>query len=108
TYEQVKNHFSCRELDDVLVTGKKLPLRIYELMGYLDMPERVCRMVRRFHQGLSFYRNQEWRQAEDSFRQVLEINPHDQPARVYLSRCQACRQTSVPENWDGIFTCKTK
>ncbi len=38
TYELVKNHFICRELDYIRVKGKKLPVKIYEL---LDRKEGV-------------------------------------------------------------------
>jgi adenylate cyclase len=36
TYEIVKDHFITRELDLIRVKGKKLPVRIYELMGRKD------------------------------------------------------------------------
>jgi adenylate cyclase len=36
TYEHIKDHFICRELDYIRVKGKYLPVKIYELMGKKD------------------------------------------------------------------------
>jgi adenylate cyclase len=35
TYEEVKDHFIVNELPPVMVKGKALPLRIFEVMGLL-------------------------------------------------------------------------
>jgi adenylate cyclase len=38
TYEQVKERFVCRELDNIRVKGKQQPVKIYEVMDYLGEP----------------------------------------------------------------------
>jgi adenylate cyclase len=38
TYEQVKDRFICRELDNIRVKGKQKPVKIHEVMDYLGAP----------------------------------------------------------------------
>jgi adenylate cyclase len=62
--EKIKGRFFCRELDCVQVKGKKKPVKIYELIGRDGVPGNLVRGVEYFHQGLGFYRRQEWDRAE--------------------------------------------
>jgi adenylate cyclase len=38
TYEQVKDRFVCRELDNIRVKGKQKPVKIFQVMDYLGEP----------------------------------------------------------------------
>ncbi len=108
TYEKVKDHFFCRELDQVRVKGKIQPVKIYELIDRDGVPDNVREGVTYFHQALAFYRNQDWDRAEEFFLKVLKVNPSDRTVPVYLKRCQELREESLPADWDGVFVAKTK
>jgi adenylate cyclase len=91
TYEVVKNELFCRELDAVRVKGKKLPVRIFELLG--DKKDAA-----------------EWREFEaiTAFKGVIEVRPEDSPARLYVERCEELKANPPEGEWDGVFTMTKK
>ncbi|OGL43035.1 MAG: hypothetical protein A2161_01200 [Candidatus Schekmanbacteria bacterium RBG_13_48_7] len=110
TYEHVKNQVLARELDLIRVKGKKQAVKIYELICHLDDP--LCidkkKIIDEFHSGLHSYKNKNWTEAEKKFRNVLESDSNDGPSKIYLDRCRMFRMSPPPEDWDGIFSMKTK
>lgn len=93
--------FLIRELDHILVRGKTKPVVIYELRDYLP-PEGPPEELPLFAQGLEDYRRRQWERAGENFQQVLELNPRDGAARLYLRRCRAFLKNPPPEDWQGI------
>jgi adenylate cyclase len=108
THEVVKGSFYCRELDAVRVKGKKLPIRIYELLGDRKDAAQWQPWVEPFEAGLAKYREQQWDEAGALFQHVLEINPGDTPARLYLERCESLSQCPPAADWDGVCTMTRK
>ena len=108
TYEKAKHEFFCRELDYARVKGKMKPVTIYELIGRNGVPEKLRQGVDYFHQGLTYYRRQDWDKAEEMFQRAVEVNPDDQTASLYLDRCRACGTANLPSDWDGVYVCETK
>ncbi|HXV07015.1 MAG TPA: hypothetical protein VD791_03240, partial [Burkholderiales bacterium] len=53
--------------------------------------------------GLEAYRQRDWDEALALFRQTLTLFPGDGPARTMAERCEACRRTPPPAQWDGVF-----
>ncbi|MFH1912175.1 MAG: adenylate/guanylate cyclase domain-containing protein, partial [Pseudomonadota bacterium] len=108
TYELVKDELFCRELDAVRVVGKKLPVRIYELLGEKREGAQWQEFVGRFETGLAKYREGLWEEAISAFRSVLEVRPEDYPARLYIERCEALKKNPPEGAWDGVFTMMKK
>jgi adenylate cyclase len=108
TYEAVKNVLFCRELDSVRVKGKKLPVRIYELMGEKQDAEKWGNAISLFEEGLSKYKQGLWNEAIECFQKVLEIRPVDPPSRLYIERCEALKENPPEGPWDGVFTMTRK
>lgn len=108
TLAQIKDEFFCRELDSVQVKGKKLPVRIFELLGYRKDAAQWQEFVGRFEAGLAKYRTGLWDEAITAFRSVLDVRPEDYPARMYIERCEALKEHPPEGEWDGVFTMKTK
>ncbi|MFK5971372.1 MAG: hypothetical protein QM487_14820 [Candidatus Marithrix sp.] len=44
----------------------------------------------------------EFEDASQFFENILEINPDDKAAQIYLKRCQYYKKYEVSEDWDGI------
>jgi adenylate cyclase len=108
TYEAVKDVLFCRELDSVRVKGKKLPVRIFELMGEKKDAEKWGNFVSLFEDGLLKYKQGLWDGAIECFQKALETRPHDPPTHLYIGRCQALKENPPEGPWDGVFTMTRK
>jgi adenylate cyclase len=108
TYEAVKDSLFCRELDSVRVKGKKLPVKIYELLGERRDAARWDSWLAVFNEGLARYKEERWDEAIARFEKVLELNPGDPPSQLYISRCQSLRENPPEGEWDGVFTMTKK
>lgn len=108
TYAIVKDDFTCRQIDAVRVKGKKLPVRIFELICERQDAPRWREFLDRFETGLTKYREGLWDEAIASFRGVLEIKPDDYPAQLYIDRCEALKENPPAGEWDGVFTMTKK
>lgn len=110
TAELIKGGFLLRELDVVRVKGKKLPVRVYELLGNSDasLTEEQRRLLDLYASGLETYRQQRWDEAMSYFEDALGIIPEDGPSRVMVGRCQIYQSSPPPPDWDGVFVMKTK
>ncbi|HQB15056.1 MAG TPA: adenylate/guanylate cyclase domain-containing protein, partial [Syntrophales bacterium] len=108
TYEVVKEEVFCRELDAVRVKGKKLPVKIYELICERKDAAEHEEYIGRFHAGLAHYKAARWDEGIAAFKSVLEIRPDDPPAKLYIQRCQDLKENPPEGEWDGVFTMTRK
>ena len=108
TYNAVKETMCCRELDWVRVKGKKLPVKIYELLGEKKEEGRKKDFIAAFEAGLALYRASKWDEAIASFQKVLTIQAGDEASHIYIERCKNLKEQPPPQPWDGVFTMKTK
>jgi len=108
THEVVKDEFFFRELDAVRVKGKKLPVRIFELLGEQKDKAQWQEFTESFEKGLELYRSGRWDEAIAKFKNVLEAKPGDFPAQLYIERCEALKENPPEGKWDGVFTMTRK
>jgi adenylate cyclase len=108
THEIVKDRFFCRELDSVRVKGKKLPVRIYELLGESKDAVRWEPWVSIFEEGLALYKEGRWDEAIERFEKVLKAKYGDAPSELYISRCKSLKEHPPEGEWDGVFTMTRK
>jgi adenylate cyclase len=108
TYAAVKDVLFCRELDAVRVKGKKLPVKIYELLGEKKDSANWEKYVSLFEEGLSKYKQGLWDEAIAAFRKVLELRPDDASAKLYIDRCEELKKNPPEGPWDGVFTMTRK
>ncbi len=110
TYEGVKEHFYCRQLDLLVVKGKTEPVRVFELMAKRSAPgaEHTQEIISIYQEGLDYYLAKNWDQAIEKFRQVLSLKPEDGPSETYIERCLKFKEEPPPKDWDGVFHLKTK
>jgi len=93
--------FSFREVDLVKVKGKCLPVVIYELMT------DKSGILNDFEDGLKLYRVREFDKAGIIFDSLAE-QYNDETSRLYLERCREYLAAPPPDEWDGVYTAKTK
>jgi adenylate cyclase len=108
TYERVKQDFVCMELDSVRVKGKRLPVKIYQLLGKRELPEKQKEAIESFQRALELYKKQQWDDAIALFQNVTATDPGIRAAELYIQRSLELKVSPPPPDWDGVFTMKTK
>ncbi|MFH1488577.1 MAG: adenylate/guanylate cyclase domain-containing protein [Pseudomonadota bacterium] len=110
TFEKVKTEFLTRELDLLRVKGKERPVKVYEVIGFKGdgINGSPAKMLDLYSQGLSAYGERSWSKALGLFQDALSNLPEDGPSLTYLERCRHFMENPPGEDWDGVFTLKTK
>ena len=102
--------YQIRFLDKVIVKGRQEPISIYEV---LDAEPDLVRNLKwqtlpDFERGLKHYRHQEFTAAQACFKRVLQVNPEDKTAALYLERVHELIGVSLPQNWSGVWVLNQK
>jgi two-component system sensor histidine kinase ChiS len=94
-------HF--RFLDKAPVKGKKEPVAVFEVFDGDPAEVRTLKLQTKpdFEEGLHLYYDRKFAEASVKFNRVLEQNPHDKAARLYLRRAAHYMVHSVPPDWAG-------
>jgi adenylate cyclase len=106
---RLDKRFVLRELDLVRVKGKEDAVGIFELVGFREgLDPEVLQRVAHFESALCKYRDQAWRDAEASFRELLKNCPEDGPVKLYLDRTCAMMECPPSSDWECVTVFKTK
>ena len=112
TFTQLKdpNRYMHRFVDKVSVKGKKKPVSVYEIYDGDQNGVAVLKEETKgeFEAGLVLYYDRKFSEASVKFSQVLQKNPEDKAARIYLERCARYMVKGVPEDWTGVETLTKK
>jgi adenylate cyclase len=108
TYVGVKDELVCRELDSVRVKGKKLPVKIFELICDRKDIGKHEAFLRLFEEGLEKYKQARWDEAIAAFEKVLELRRDDPPSLLYIQRCKDLKECPPDQPWDCVFTMTKK
>jgi hypothetical protein len=109
TVKETGGKILSRRLDRVRVVGIDMPIRLYEILELTDAaaPELV-KKVELFHTALDIFEQRDWTAAAAAFEAVLTAAPDDNPAKLYLQRCEEYRTKLPATDWDGVFTVSQK
>ena len=110
TVKQLKGQNRLREIDFIRVKGKREPIAIFEALDYHNENTfpHMDKAIEEFHTGLKNYRKRDWEWALVHFGRVLELNPKDRPASLYMDRCRKYMESSPDSSWDGVWTMTQK
>ena len=101
--------FVYQEIDRVRVKGKAEPVTIYQPIGLSGVvSDEAVERVTRFEQMLAEYREQRWDEAEKLLWTLSEPDEEDKLRALYQERIKTYRENPPGEEWDGVFTFKTK
>lgn len=112
TLSRVENpgRFKHRFVDKVRVKGKMEPVLVHEVFD--SDPESVAELKEltkeSFEKGISLYYDKKFSEASVEFNQVLQKNPEDKAARIYLERSATYMVKGVPDDWTGVETLTKK
>ena len=103
TYSKLGKHdFFIRELDNVMVKGKKKAITIYEVMI-----DENTKLLAEYTKALSLYKNKKFKDALKIFDNCYN-KYKDQASFVYLNRCKGYVKNPPPKDWDGVTEMKDK
>lgn len=114
TQRAVKDQFEWRFLDYVRVKGKRVPVKVYELLAEKDkMADDLAAAVAAFHEAQNHYFNQDWNRAIKAFKEAekLEImfpGRNTNPSTIYIPRCEHLKKNPPEKDWDGVWTLTSK
>ncbi len=100
------DRYRNRFIDKVRVKGREDSVTVYEV--FEADPETIAGLKEEtkpaFESGLQLYYGKKFSEASVHFNQVLEKNPGDLAARIYLKRCANYMVNGVPPDWTGVET----
>lgn len=104
-YQEQKNNFYFRELDEITVKWKSKATKIYQLIGEKNraLPERYKKMFSVYAQGLNIYRNGEYSRALE----IWKNNTPDPVSEKMAERCSNILEWKA-EVRQGIFVMTQK
>ena len=70
--------------------------------------QRAGSRLRQFRAGLADYRHGRWKEAIRAFEEVLEMNPADKTAKLYVERCQHLQEKPPAGEWNGVWVMEEK
>lgn len=109
TFKLAYEFIEARLLDLIIVKGKTIPIKIFELLAKKnELDEQLQKVVALYHVGLEDMWARRWDSAIDHFTQALEIRPEDTPSQTMLKRVRAYRENPPPDSWQGEYIRTTK
>ncbi|MDH2916170.1 MAG: adenylate/guanylate cyclase domain-containing protein [Gallionella sp.] len=87
----IPGKYDIRFLDRIRVKGKSQPLSIYEVFNNDPIKLRDGKRSTKieFEKAVIHYHLKEVQSAKELFTHCIEVSPQDQPAQIYLERCNA-------------------
>jgi adenylate cyclase len=109
TARRVEADLVLRPLDLLRVVGRAEPVRIYECVGAPGeiAPARSA-LLAAFAEGLAAYQARDWARALVRFEAAAAVDADDGPTRVYLERARQFLVEPPPDDWDGVYTARSK
>jgi adenylate cyclase len=106
-YLSQKEHFSFRYLDQIRVKGKSIAVKIYELIWYTDETSDLQKdIIRRFEEAIKLYLSMNFLESQKIFSELSQL--WDNPSDTYIWRCKIYTKNPPENDWDWVWTMKTK
>lgn len=99
--------YAFRILDSVRVKGKEEPVTIFTAYP-LDMAEERRDELNLYEKAHDLYLKMEFDKARELFEELLEKYEEPVLYQMYIERCEQLKAHPPGNDWDGVFTHKTK
>lgn len=108
TYEEAKNFIEARQLGQIRVVGKAIPVKVYEPLAHKGKLSAVNKkLLAAYNEGLELFYKGAYEKAGKAFEAALVAAPQDGPSRFYLELAEKY-SSAVPGDWDGTFNLTSK
>ena len=113
-YDIAKDHFLFRRLDHVAVKGKSKSVPIYELVGQIKGDDSLfptddqVDFTNQFNQAYKLFLTRQWKEAQESFEQIVPLCRTDHSVALYIDRCKMFLKNPPPKDWDGTVVMHEK
>lgn len=98
-----------RPIELLRVKGKQLPVQTFELIGMKgQVKDDTLKFISHYAGGYAAYRKRDFQDALAKFSAARQLRPQDQMTLLYHERVEALLRCPPPDDWDGVFTLKTK
>lgn len=115
---EVKDDITYRYLDQIIVQGRSLPVKVYEVFEQTDrVSAESLRCIEIYEEAYRAYQASEWDKAIALFEEssAIEFYQPDRdhgiktnPSRVMIARCGVMKVSPPEEGWDGVYRMTTK
>lgn len=104
------SQFKHRFLEKVRVKGKSDIISIYDVFEgeNPEIKEAKLKTLDAFKKGQSLYFNRQFQDSITYFAKVLDTNPKDQAALLFIQRAEKFMKTNLSDSWQGIETLESK
>lgn len=99
--------YRFRILDSVRVKGKKKPVTIYTAYS-LEQGKEKENELSLYEKAHDLYLNKEFAEAQKIFEELKDMQTEPLLYDLYIERCVHLIDEPPEEDWDGVFTHKTK
>jgi two-component system sensor histidine kinase ChiS len=101
---QSPERYNFRCVDNVQIRRKLEPVKVFEIFDgdEASLINRKLSTRDDFEAGLNLYYNKKFPEASVKFNNVIQINPKDKTAKIYLERSARYMVNGVPTEWDGV------
>ncbi len=110
TYKQIQDQFYCREIDTILVKGRKTPTKVYSVIDSktAEISSKDEIFLYSYHQALSAYRDRSFTKAKEAFIAAQQLITDDLPTQIFIDRCNFFIDHPPTSDWDGVWELKDK
>ncbi len=102
-----KGKYYFRILDSVRVKGKEEPVTIYTAYK-LDVAQQREVELNKYSTAHDLYLSMQFDKARSLFQELKSMDVEPSLYDMYIERCEHLAEESPGEDWDGVFTHKSK
>ena len=113
-FQATKNRMTFRLLDYVIVKGRSVPERTYELISEKGKEPKVYNeLLPLWNKAIKLYTKQEWDEAIIVFKKCDKLEEEyigrpTTPCKVYISRCEKLKAHPPIDDWNGSWVLSEK
>ena len=110
TMNSLHDDYVLREIDVLRVKGQNTPVAIYEVLDHYsaDQFPQMNDVLRCYLTGYSAMRKRDWKAAQQSFSEALQLHPGDKPSKTHLERIGYYIEHPPADDWDGVWVMTSK